>query len=385
MRGTKSDDQRTLLPFQAVDTLQIIRPSPRPITIGEELIFRDAQFPTTHFDFFRRDCVPELAAQSASEFWLRLVLQACHSEESVLHAALAFGTLHRVYKDNGISATDKGVEWSNQKLAYRQYHRAVTSLQSKLCYEDSHSTQVALIACVLLVCFDLMANRYRNALNHLKGGLKILRECRHEGEGSAYNEDLESLALKLGRFEIDKTLLEPLQLLQVQAIFFGIVNLRNPTWSQASVLAPKPLPPNGFPDIPEARRELEFIVECIAAFVAEADEKSPYCSHLLTEDILRHHQRYFQYRLQQWYTIANRLFIGNERSHDFDATSIHVQYFAEWILLSTALDRGTEVGSIVTCQISTESWIWLKTVLSNTRFLRFPSSMASLGHCTTRW
>lgn len=329
-----------LLPNQPLTSLQTIRPYSRPVTADEGTYLPHLHLPAKIFDQFRARCAPELAAQNSSEFWLRLVLQACHSEEPVWHAAAAFGVLHRVYKDNGVRAVMNVAESPKQRLAYRQYHQAVTSLRSTLERRDSYSMQVALITCVLLVCFDLMSNRYRAALTHLKSGLWILNECRRGEDEVGGGDDLTSLAQKLGRFTIDQTVHEPFHLLHIQAIFFGIVRLRNPVWPEPSILAAKPIPPEGFQSVDEARQSLEHIIECIASYVMEAHQNSSSSTYHLDTENLRGEQQHLKLRLEKWYASAKRLM----DSRSFAVASVHVQFYAEWILLSTALSKGAEVA-----------------------------------------
>lgn len=327
-----------LVPIEPLTTLQTIRPSTVPVTFDDSIHPTKLHFRDNIFDFFKGATVPELAAQNTPEFWLRLVLQACHSEESVWHAAAAFGAIYRLYKDDGMLAIGSVAETECQQLAYRQYQKAVASLRARLDQCDIHSMQAALITCVLLVCFDLLSERYKAALTHLKSGMCILRNTISDKDDVAC-DDLQTLARKLGRFKIDETIKEPFELLHVQAIFFGIVNLRNPDWPQGSILGMKPVPMGGFKSLEEARKNFERIVENISSFVAEADVNSPYCSHIIDYEGLVQEQQELKAELENWYFAAKQLFT----SHEFAATSIQSQFHADWILLCTGLEPGNEV------------------------------------------
>ncbi|KAL9052834.1 MAG: hypothetical protein Q9162_005133 [Coniocarpon cinnabarinum] len=272
------------------------------------------------------------------------VLQACHTEEPVWHAAAAFGAIHRTYRDHGPEGVTSAISLGeHHDKAYRQYHKAVISLHSQLRSGDSKSMHVALIACVLLVCFDLISNRYKAALLHLRSGLGILDYSKESRKSLNGNKDVVDLEQRFGNYSIDDDLQEPFSLLEVQAIFFGIRRSRHQDWPQASLEKADPLPVNGFKNIEEARRSLEYIVECISSFVVKVDEKIKDAPFIEPVETLIEEQRLLKLRLQAWYLTAEGLLTDYPRSTDVNVTSLHVQYWADWILLSTSLDKGREV------------------------------------------
>ena len=230
-----------------------------------------------------------------------------------------------------------------QEIAFRQYQKALASLHARLQKQDMQSMQVALITCVLLVCFDLISNRYKSALMHLRSGLGILDYSQKQRRITNPDAEVNNLERKFSSYNIDDDLQEPFELLEVQAIFFGIRRMRHQEWPQATIDSAEPLPVDGFRNVDEARRALEHLVECISSFIVKVDESKSESSTIVIDDTLLREQNLLKLRLQAWHLTAERLFDGHPRSTDLNATSLHAQYWSDWILLCTALDKGREM------------------------------------------
>ena len=80
-------------------------------------------------------------------FWTRLVLQATHHEPAIKHAVIALGALHE-------SSEIKSREDSSI-FAMQQYGKAIECLVKPLREKQKQAADVALITCVLFVCFEV--------------------------------------------------------------------------------------------------------------------------------------------------------------------------------------------------------------------------------------
>jgi cyanate permease len=82
-------------------------------------------------------------------FWTRLVLQAAYHEPSIRHAVIALGALHET---SDVESTQE----STRLLAMQQYGKAMTCLVNPTIQTEQRQTaHVALVACVLFVCFEV--------------------------------------------------------------------------------------------------------------------------------------------------------------------------------------------------------------------------------------
>ncbi len=120
------------------------------------------------FDYFRSCTVPALCGYFAEEFWEYNVLQASFSQPALRHAAIALGSYHEALS---VNPTAQG-----NIFALRQYAKAISQLRSSIA-RDREQSLMALMSCVVFVCFDSLTGQFDSAITHLHSGLAILQNC----------------------------------------------------------------------------------------------------------------------------------------------------------------------------------------------------------------
>ncbi|KAF8859327.1 hypothetical protein BDZ45DRAFT_650332 [Acephala macrosclerotiorum] len=130
------------------------------------------------FYYFQQETVPQISGFYRSQFWFQSVLQACHHNPAIRHAAIALGSLH----ENSIAVGPKHTEdLSVGGFALQQYNKAIQALlrgqpvSGTLC-KPHQRVDVALITCILFACFDALRGHLRTVFDHIDGGVKILSE-----------------------------------------------------------------------------------------------------------------------------------------------------------------------------------------------------------------
>ena len=115
------------------------------------------------FQYFYEVCAPALVNHGSGDFWNKLVLQACHAEESIKHLVIAASRLEIVDQPaNTQTISDPQFLW--------HYGKALKLISQA----KDPEPEVLLIACLLLVlCDELQQNPYA-ALQHVTAGRKIL-------------------------------------------------------------------------------------------------------------------------------------------------------------------------------------------------------------------
>jgi hypothetical protein len=104
--------------------------------------------------FFKSCTVPQLLGsspflESTDEFWNTLLLQTAHHEPAVRHAVFALGALHEVFEVHGAHSPD-------ENFAVSQYIHAISLLVGPGTKKGKTlNLDVALITCVLFVCFEV--------------------------------------------------------------------------------------------------------------------------------------------------------------------------------------------------------------------------------------
>ncbi|KAI9827641.1 MAG: hypothetical protein M1819_006930 [Sarea resinae] len=167
-----------------------------------------------YLDFFRNRTVPEFLQYYDSSFWNRVVLQASHSEPAVRHALVALGSLHwrlKAHKDLPFRYGHPDEELS---YALQQYNKAIGYLSQQIARMGCHEADVALISCVLFICFESFLGNYDSVVLHLQNGLRILcqspldvAKC-HQSTTSShiFSPDRDYLIKLFGRLNLQITL-----------------------------------------------------------------------------------------------------------------------------------------------------------------------------------
>lgn len=121
------------------------------------------------FQHFRIRTADDLSGYFDSNFWNRLILQLSHSEPAIKHALIALGAAHESYQAGHADSLN------SPSLALKQYNKAISCLKQQLLSRSRRNTEVALICCVLFICFESVRGDYDAALLHLKSGIEILK------------------------------------------------------------------------------------------------------------------------------------------------------------------------------------------------------------------
>ncbi|KAI9846320.1 MAG: hypothetical protein M1837_004173 [Sclerophora amabilis] len=129
--------------------------------------------------FFLCRTLLELWGQSKPEGWVQTLLQASHSESAVRHAVVALASLHeKIQSADMRTNTDHNID--KDGFALRSYNKSIRHLQKALSTCGPQSTEIALMACVMFICFEVILGNNATAASHLKSGLNIL--CLRHGD-----------------------------------------------------------------------------------------------------------------------------------------------------------------------------------------------------------
>ncbi|KAE9371087.1 hypothetical protein N431DRAFT_483689 [Stipitochalara longipes BDJ] len=132
------------------------------------------------FQFFKSYTVPQLCGLFESSFWNRLVLQATHHQPAIRHAAIALGSMHEELESN-LSAEDARL---GKDFTMQQYLKAIRCLIQPMQGQASQNADLALMTCVLFVCFETLRGHHASALSHINGAIKILAELQSGTDSS---------------------------------------------------------------------------------------------------------------------------------------------------------------------------------------------------------
>lgn len=115
--------------------------------------------------YFHEVCAPALVNYGSASFWNRLVLQACHTDESLRHLVIAASQLDLQLRQSTSSSTP-----SNMVHFHSHYGKGLRLIAQS----QNPDAASLLIACLLLILCDELQQNHFSALQHLIAGRKIL-------------------------------------------------------------------------------------------------------------------------------------------------------------------------------------------------------------------
>ncbi|KAK3067108.1 hypothetical protein LTR53_016218 [Teratosphaeriaceae sp. CCFEE 6253] len=126
------------------------------------------------FDYFRDRAATQLAGQFDAALFQRLILQASHEHSAVLHACLAVGFMYRAHGARSAKRPITTIDTNSEhhRNALIEYGHAVAELRAWISVVAK--TEIALLVCILLVCFEMLQGRQEGATSHLTKGLAVL-------------------------------------------------------------------------------------------------------------------------------------------------------------------------------------------------------------------
>ncbi|KAK9238760.1 hypothetical protein V1525DRAFT_399961 [Lipomyces kononenkoae] len=182
--GRKCDGygpQSTLSPNHKAKDMHIIQHTPQvtqPIRMWMLPSF-DRPLTETEYsslEFFHLQTV-SCFGPKAGDFLLR----AAYHDPSIRLAAIALGSLHRIYLLEGYDQSRP----QKIQFALQRYNSAIHQALNLFRRIREGPTDVLLIVCILFFCFESLQGHFKMALQHVVSGLRILKqqESRYHAEG----------------------------------------------------------------------------------------------------------------------------------------------------------------------------------------------------------
>jgi hypothetical protein len=169
------------------------------------------QSPEEHrfFQLYVTKTATHLSGFYGPTLWNKIVLQASEAEESILHAVISIGALDMTTLSGHSGTKTKVLKETDDRhvFALSQYSKAINSLRQK-CFRTDYDLRTALVASLLIVCFETYHGNYESASRQSKMAVQLL-ESRPA-----------STAASRGRGEVDIELLRAIDRLDLQVIFF---------------------------------------------------------------------------------------------------------------------------------------------------------------------
>lgn len=158
---------------------------------------------TLYFHTFQDQTASELSGFFDSVFYKERVLEACHTEPAIRHAATALGALYKTLEQTGQwtngprgTAADQDDLMKHWQVAFRQYSEACNAMLA-LTSPSQDSLRTQLMASVLLASFDSFIGDYKQAIVQIQSGLDLLERIRAAQRLPAYGISTETVEEEL--------------------------------------------------------------------------------------------------------------------------------------------------------------------------------------------
>lgn len=117
-----------------------------------------------------------------TKLWNNYIIPLGYYSDSVRYALVGLGLSHRAFLD-GYSHASKVTEHQDfASLAMVYYGKALKSMIADRENLSTTSIRISLVSCLIFVCFEVIEGRYDKAIQHLRGGCRILGSIREAAE-----------------------------------------------------------------------------------------------------------------------------------------------------------------------------------------------------------
>jgi hypothetical protein len=159
-----------------------------------------------YFSLFSERIAAEICPYFNPDVWSRMILQACASEASIRHAAVAIGALGKTYEfvqsgsypktgsnvsstferlpSPGESRSAKGgsppkelaVEaYGHHRAALEQYDKAIKRMRNDIAL-GNQTLRNTLIICIVIICFEAIHGNHMSAAGQVQSGLRLIQD-----------------------------------------------------------------------------------------------------------------------------------------------------------------------------------------------------------------
>lgn len=126
--------------------------------------------------YFRERVTPQLSGYFNSELWSYFVPQLGNAHPAIQHAVIAISAVHENLWLPAIGRSSPDPDHNRQTFALQQYTSAVQLVNQEISTKGYPAVELALICCILFICFETCQSNPGAALTHLQKGLTVFKE-----------------------------------------------------------------------------------------------------------------------------------------------------------------------------------------------------------------
>ncbi|KAL0781926.1 hypothetical protein CaCOL14_003261 [Colletotrichum acutatum] len=218
-----------------------------------------------------------------TKLWNNYIIPLGYYSDSVKHALIGLGLSHRAFLD-GYSHASKATEDQDfASLAMSYYGKALKSTLVDWENLSTMSIRISLVSCLVFVCFEIIEGRYDKAIQHLRGGCRILGSIREAVESLEMNG---AEALSPSQLRLAETASKYFDQLSNIAVMFSGVGIDTAYLLETEIipdldffLRPPPVPEasehDPFQTLDEARLEIHRVEKALGSIIGFNFRQAP--------------------------------------------------------------------------------------------------------------
>lgn len=139
------------------------------------VVFRDNR-EYSYFLYFQQEATFDISSHFDQTLFTHVIIQSSWNEPSLRQLAASLGALHKAKGPKTLNLPKEETD-PHRQYAFQQYGRALKGVQARISadkYRDA--TRVALVASLLIYCFENIYGDLDSALRHLESALQLMQK-----------------------------------------------------------------------------------------------------------------------------------------------------------------------------------------------------------------
>lgn len=266
------------------------------------------------FDFFSKTTASELSGHFSKDFWAKEVLRVGVSASCLRHAIVALGAVHERFNSGKVmhAMQVRVARDSGYLFALAQYNTAIRELQAYM-VKPGCSPKIAVMCCVLFICFESFRGAPATAMIHFKYALYVMQAWRSGSVGSAADltpETMRYLRGLVSRLGPQLTNVDMLDVNDFGASESDVIKHTGDLFAGLAQLSLNDSPEGKFNSFDEARDELNDILNMELCFFYQVNplygEMTPPRAEKLQSML-----NSMSTRFAEWETAFNKLWVDS--------------------------------------------------------------------------
>lgn len=128
----------------------------------------------SYFQYFQQEAAPQISSHFDRGLFNHVIIQSSWNEPSLYQLMASVGALHKAENPKSLNQSEIV---NHRQYAFQQYGQALRRIQTRVSVDQyPDTTRVALVASLLIYCFENLYGDLDSALKHLEGALRLMQK-----------------------------------------------------------------------------------------------------------------------------------------------------------------------------------------------------------------